>query len=231
MAAAALQAAQQFVEAGAPEPRTKRHRGEEAPMQAAGSSEVLLTQLLRSHLLQNNQLIDATNSTQLVVLVQDEEDKKYLLGLVNAWHAKQKEVTLSPEQRRAGQQQKPNEFGPRKVFLFHALLDRMSKVAPPDSKAALTHLLQLEDSVVDLSLSTFGPEYSTPKDGRSWKWKVCMSALAVDSFRQQWVILAQNFVRSGAVPWLVEPSRQFQSQLTKDLWAALKERAPAGPSA
>ena len=50
----------------------------------------------------------ATNSTQLVVLVQDEEDKKYLLGLVNAWHAKQKEVTLSPEQRRAGQQQKPN---------------------------------------------------------------------------------------------------------------------------
>ncbi|CAL1132080.1 unnamed protein product [Cladocopium goreaui] len=139
MAAAALQAAQQFVEAGAPEPRTKRPRGEEAPIPAAGSSEMLLTQLLRSHLLQNNQLIDATNSTQLVVLVQDEEDKKYLLGLVNAWHAKQKEVTLSPEQRR---------------------------VAPPDSKAALTHLLQLEDSVVDLSLSTFGRRMAGPGSGK-----------------------------------------------------------------
>ena len=231
MAAAALVAAQQFVD-GSQEQEAKRPRifaPGSAPSAAGSQDGVLLTQLLRAHLVQTNAVLDATNSTQLVLLVKDEEDKKYLLGLLNAWHQKQREVALTPEQRRAGQQQKPHEFGPRKTFLYHAVLDRVKQVAPPACKEALESLLQVEDATVDLSLANFGPEYNTPKEGRVWKWKVSMTSCALDSFRQHWLILAQHLTRTGAIPWILEPSRQYQSQLTKDLWQALKERAP-GPT-
>ena len=87
-------------------------------------------------------------------------------GLLCAWHQKQREISLTPEQKRAGQQQKPHEYGPRKVFLYQAVLTRVATVAPPDCKEALDSLLQMEDAVVDLSLANFGPEYNTPKDGR-----------------------------------------------------------------
>ncbi len=105
MAAAALLAAQQFVE-GSQEQETKRPRmfaPGPAPSAAGSQDGVLLTQLLRAHLVQTNAVLEATNSTQLVLLVKDEEDKKYFLGLLNAWHQKQREVALTPEQRRAGQ--------------------------------------------------------------------------------------------------------------------------------
>ena len=60
------------------------------------------------------------------------------------------------------------------MFLFHDVLDRIGKVAPPACKEALDASLSSHDAVVGLSLSNFGPEFSTPKDGRVWKWKVDM---------------------------------------------------------
>ena len=178
MAAAALAAAQLFVDGASQATKAKRPRFAppgDGQSQVANSQDVLLTQLLRSHLLQANAVLDATNATQMVLLIKDEGDKKALVDLLNAWHHKQREIALTPEQRRAGHQQKPHEYGPRKVFLFHAALERLSKVAPLDCKDALEALLKMEDAVVDMSISSFGPEYSTPKEGRVWKWKVALS--------------------------------------------------------
>lgn len=97
MAAAALLAAQQFVEA-TQEQEQKRPRvfpPGAGPSRAAGSQDVLLTQLLRSDLLQTNAVLEATNASQLVLLVKEEDDKKYLLGLLNAWHQEQRAVSLT----------------------------------------------------------------------------------------------------------------------------------------
>ena len=152
-ASKAVEAATAFMNGEAEEQASKRPRVfPPGPSVAAGSQDVLLTQLLRSHLVQTNAVLEATNATQLVLLVKEEDDKKFLLGLLNAWHQKQREISLTPEQKRAGQQQKPHEYGPRKVFLYQAVLTRVATVAPPDCKEALDSLLQMEDAVVDLSL-------------------------------------------------------------------------------
>ena len=69
MAAAALVAAQQFVD-GSQEQEAKRPRvfaPGSAPSAAGSQDGVLLTQLLRAHLVQTNAVLDATNSTQLVL--------------------------------------------------------------------------------------------------------------------------------------------------------------------
>ena len=41
-------------------------------------------------------------------------------------------------------------------------------------------------------------------------------------FRKLWVTLAQHLTRTSSIPWILEPARQFQSQLTKDLLAGIE---------
>eukprot|EP00435_Cladocopium_sp_Y103_P003531 s3945_g1.t1 len=118
-----------------------------------------------------------------------------------------------------------SRVGSQELFLYHAVLDRLkSQIAEPEAKEAISELAKLEDTTVDLFLATFGPEYATPKDGRAWKWKIAMTSCALDSFRSHWGILTRHLTRAGQVPWILEPARQLQSQLTKDLWQSLKER-------
>ncbi|CAE7354530.1 unnamed protein product [Symbiodinium necroappetens] len=89
---------------------------------SSGDAE-LLNQLLRSHLLQ-----------------------EAVSGLLESYHAKQREVQLSPEQRRRGEAAKPHEWGPRKVFLFAAVVDRlMQQYGDGAMKTALEYFKEMAE--------------------------------------------------------------------------------------
>ena len=116
-ASKAVEAATAFMNGEAEEQASKRPRVfPPGPSVAAGSQDVLLTQLLRSHLVQTNAVLEATNATQLVLLVKEEDDKKFLLGLLSAWHQKQREISLTPGRREQGNSRNLTNMGLAKSF-------------------------------------------------------------------------------------------------------------------
>ena len=202
--AAALEAAEAYT-ASQNGGGNKRARVSDGTAQLPGSGSSgdaeLLNQLLRSHLLQDNIVREATNATKLCLLIKASEDQEAVSSLLESYHAKLREVQLSPEQRRRGEAAKPHEWGPRKVFLFAALMDRlMQQYGDGAMNTALEYFKAMDPADLDLFLADFGPVYATPKADRVWK---------SPPKNQQ---------------WLLEPTRQAQTQLTRDLWDRLKQR-------
>ncbi|CAE7804986.1 unnamed protein product [Symbiodinium sp. CCMP2592] len=184
----------------------KRARAPDGTAQMPGSSSSgdaeLINQLLRSHLLQDNLVREATNATKLCLLVKAPEDQEAISGLLESYHAKQREVQLTPEQRRKGEAAKPHEWGPRKVFLFTAVMDRLMQ--------------QYGEGTLKTTMECF--KAMDPAD-LDFSWRTL--ALSLPRRRQ-----TGELSRSKNQQWLLEPMRQAQTQLTRDLWDQLKQRAP-----
>ena len=99
-----LKAAQAFVNGGLPEQDQKR-QSLTGPSGGQESTEAILIQLLRSRLLQSNQTLDSANALQLVLLIKEgPRGPEAFVELVECMACQQKEITLTPEQRRPGHQ-------------------------------------------------------------------------------------------------------------------------------
>ncbi|CAE7354538.1 unnamed protein product [Symbiodinium necroappetens] len=202
-----------------------RARSTLARAEASSSDAELVTKLLRSRLLQGNSVQELLNSANLCLLVKAEEDKAHLSRLLEAYHAKQRDSALTPEQRRQGQQPKPHEWGPREVFVCSAVLERLAaKLTDGPGKEAVTALAEMSAEDMELYLANCGPEHATPKEGRPWKFKVSLTPLAPDSFRMHWTVLCKKLSRSKDLQWVLEPMRAPQTQVQKELWETLKAR-------
>lgn len=228
-----VQAALALAQAGT-EPTTKRARGNEGPVATVGGGSssssaegALLTKLLRSHLLQSNTVQDASNAVNLVLLVKAEEDKKHLHQMLDLWHGKQREIALTPEQRRRGEQAKDHEWGHRRVFLCKMVMDRLAMQHTDGPIKQATEAVLGFSETLELYLANFSPEHATPKEGRPWKLKISFSPLVTDAWRAPWTALCQELCRARNLPWLMEPMRAPQSQLVKELWDELKSRPNA----
>ncbi|CAE7804958.1 unnamed protein product [Symbiodinium sp. CCMP2592] len=143
-------------------PSNKRLRDERGqPVlrpEAASKDAELVTKLLRSHLLQGNSVQELLSSANLCLLVKAEDDKTHLVRFLDAYHTKQCDNALTPEQRRQGQQPKPHERGSRKVFACSAVLERLNtQLVDGPGKEAVKALSELEADDLELYLANCAP--------------------------------------------------------------------------
>lgn len=110
-----------------------------------------------------------------------------------------------------------HEFGTRKSFLYFTVLGRI--------------LAQVADGSADGDGKASLEALSTPlfKEGRR-KWKIgSLFSSGFGEFPQRMALslsLCHALVRRGRLSWILEPARQGQGQLTKELCQCLKARNP-----
>eukprot|EP00438_Fugacium_kawagutii_P003091 Skav236774 [mRNA] locus=scaffold2707:278655:279101:+ [translate_table: standard] len=125
--------------------------------------------------------------------------------------------------RAKGESLAPHPWGHKKYFnlvvLSKAFRDAGEAWTEEQQTAAST-LLEMAPETIDLEFAACSSKFSSPMDGRTWKFSCFLTAAALDDTRRAIRVLLQ--AKANGVKF--EPSREGQSLLEQKLWKNLTKK-------
>ena len=214
------------------EPPGQRRRLETGAMPVGAPGSVpdgLVQDLLRLTLYRSQDVQALHHSSALCFLLTTDESRNTIAASMNAYKAKQEEQRNGdiPAARLAarakGEALAPHPWGHKKFFNFILLVRTFQEKSDnwsPEQTAAADYLLELSPDTIDREIASCSSKFSSPLQGRTWKFSLMLTAAVSDETRNAIRTLLQ--AKSNHLKF--EPSREGQSQLEQKLWKQLTKK-------